>query len=58
MKRFLQNESGQGMVEYALIIALIAIVVIGAVSLLGGGVRDFFTGFGAQLDSVVGSALE
>ena len=58
MKRFFQNENGQGMVEYALIISLIAIVVVGAVSLLGGAVRDFFTGFGAQIDSAVGSTPE
>ena len=32
LKRFFKDESGQGMVEYALIIALIAIVVIVALS--------------------------
>ena len=31
---------GQGMVEYALIIALVAIVAIGALTLLGGGVSN------------------
>ena len=36
MKKFFKNESGQGMVEYGLIIALIAVVVIVALTNLGG----------------------
>ncbi|MGB4267311.1 MAG: Flp family type IVb pilin, partial [Limnochordia bacterium] len=35
LKRLLFDESGQGMVEYGLILALIAIVVIGALVVLG-----------------------
>lgn len=34
-KRLVKEEEGQGMVEYALILALIAIVVIGAVGGIG-----------------------
>ena len=37
-----EEESGQGMVEYALIIALIAIVVMAALSPLGEKVADKF----------------
>lgn len=36
MKEFWNDENGQGMVEYALIIALIAIVLVAAL----GGVKD------------------
>lgn len=43
LMNWLKNEeSGQGMVEYALIIALIAVVVIGAVRLLGQTVNTKF----------------
>lgn len=42
LKKFFKDESGQGMVEYALIIALIAVVVIVAVTALGGGIKDTF----------------
>ena len=44
LKKFFKDESGQGMVEYALIIALIAVVVIVAVTALGGGIKDTLSG--------------
>lgn len=43
MKSYLRNEKGQGMVEYALIIAFVAIVVIGAVTLFGTQIQTIFT---------------
>lgn len=39
----LTDEHGQGLVEYALIILLIALVVIGAVGFLGGQLNDTYT---------------
>lgn len=44
IKQFLQEEEGQTLVEYGLLISLIAIVVIGALSILGTRVRNTFTG--------------
>jgi len=41
-KSFFKKEEGQGMVEYALIIALIAIVVIAALILLGPQIAQIF----------------
>ena len=38
----LNNAKGQGMVEYGLIIALVAIVVVGALILLGGNITGIF----------------
>lgn len=43
MKSYLRNEKGQGMVEYALIIAFVAIIVIGAVTLFGEQIKTIFT---------------
>lgn len=40
---FLQREEGQGLVEYALILVLIAIVVIGILTLLGPQVGNVFS---------------
>jgi pilus assembly protein Flp/PilA len=41
MKMF-RDQSGQGMVEYGLIIALVAIVVIVAITALGGEIAAVF----------------
>lgn len=53
-----QMEEGQGLVEYALILVLIAVVVIVALSVLGDEVNRIFTAIGDVLkvtntDSVV-----
>ena len=39
---YLPNEEGQGLVEYALIIVLVAIVVIAVLTLLGGQLQNVF----------------
>jgi pilus assembly protein Flp/PilA len=53
MKKFMNwlknEESGQGMVEYGLILALIAVVVIGALTLLGGNVKGIFNNAASKL---------
>ncbi|WP_418059469.1 Flp family type IVb pilin [Pimelobacter simplex] len=46
-------ERGASAVEYALLIALIAAVIFGAVALFGGGVADLFTSTNNSLDGVV-----
>jgi len=40
---FIRNEEGQGMVEYGLILGLIAIVVIGALTATGTSVNSLFS---------------
>jgi len=42
LKRLLSEEEGQGMVEYGLIIALVAVVLIGALVSLRGGLEGIF----------------
>ncbi|SFV36609.1 pilus assembly protein Flp/PilA [Devosia crocina] len=41
--RFAQDESGATAIEYGLIAALISVVIIGAVSVLGGNLNTVFT---------------
>lgn len=45
-----KNEAGQGMVEYALLIALIAIVVIAALIILGPQIAELFTNISGELE--------
>ena len=40
--RFLKDENGQGMVEYGLILGLIAIAAIGALFILGPKISTLF----------------
>jgi len=40
---FLKDDKGQGMVEYGLIIALIAIAVITVLTAMGGHLNNLFT---------------
>jgi pilus assembly protein Flp/PilA len=43
VRNFFNREEGQGLVEYALILVLIAVVVIGIVTLLGRKASDVFS---------------
>ena len=42
--------SGQGLVEYALIIVLVAVVVIGILSVVGGSTSDVYVQINCSLD--------
>jgi len=46
---YVKNEEGQGMVEYGLIIALIAVIVIAALTLTGGNLKLIFEAIAAKL---------
>lgn len=43
LRAFVVNEEGQDLLEYALLIALIALVCVGAVALAGSRVSTVFT---------------
>lgn len=43
LANFLEEEQAQGLTEYGLIIALVAVVVIAVLTLMGGQIRDKFT---------------
>lgn len=40
---FIKDENGQGMVEYALILGLIAIAAVAVIVLLGPKIKDMFS---------------
>ncbi len=45
----LRNQRGQGMVEYALIIALVAVALVAALVALKGGIAGVFTNITSNL---------
>lgn len=51
MKRLVREEEGQGMVEYALIIALIAVVVMTAIGPVGNAIKAKFESISSKLSS-------
>lgn len=53
--RLVRDEQGATAVEYGLIVGLIAVVIIGAVVLLGGTLTDLFTGIAGELPTVGGN---
>ncbi len=52
MNWFMKEESGQGMVEYGLILALIAVVVIAALTLVGEQIKTVFNNIAGKLTEV------
>lgn len=52
MKR-IRREDGQSLVEYALIIALVAIVLVGALTALAGGIGNVFAAIQAALAAAI-----
>lgn len=51
MNWFTEEESGQGMVEYGLILALIAVVVIVALTTIGTNIKGKFEQIGKELET-------
>ena len=49
--RFSKGEAGASMVEYALLVALIAVVVIAAALFLGTEISDKFSEVGGTVDA-------
>jgi pilus assembly protein Flp/PilA len=49
-----RDEDGQGLAEYALILALIAVIAIVALLFLGSQISDKLSTIGSQLQSVSG----
>ncbi|TFF64214.1 Flp family type IVb pilin [Helcococcus ovis] len=56
MNWFMKEESGQGMVEYGLILALISVVVIALLSQIGDQLKKTFESIIGQLTNANGKA--
>jgi len=49
LRALAKNEEGQDLLEYALLIALIALVCVGAVALAGSKVSEVFSNIAGQI---------
>ncbi len=52
LKKLVMEEEAQGMVEYILIVALVALVVVGAVRMFGGKVQKLFSDKAGELEGI------
>ncbi len=52
LRQFAKDESGQDLLEYALLVALIALVAFGAVQAAGGSVSTIFNNIASKLGNV------
>jgi len=51
IRSFANDESGQDLLEYALLVALIALVAFGAIQLAGTSVNNIFTNIANKLNT-------
>ncbi|WP_298483303.1 Flp family type IVb pilin [uncultured Chloroflexus sp.] len=51
LRSFFAKEEGQGLVEYALILVLIAVVVITALTALGGNISALFNELAGEISN-------
>ena len=51
IRSFAKDESGQDLLEYALLVALIALVAFGAIQLAGQSVNNIFTNIAGKLSA-------
>ena len=55
LKRLIREEEGQGMVEYGLILGLIAVIVVAVLIALGPKIRRLFQEAASDVDSALTS---
>ncbi len=53
--RFLRDDQGQDLVEYALVVALIAFAAIVGMSTVANGINDAFSKIASKLTSAMGT---
>ncbi|MDD2371740.1 MAG: Flp family type IVb pilin [Firmicutes bacterium] len=57
-KRIILNESGQGLVEYGLLIVLIIVVAVAALTIFGDGIVGVFGGLDGEINTAVDTITE
>lgn len=57
MKRLIHDEKGQGLVEYALIVGLIALVAVAVIAASGTSIKNIWTKISTELKSAEGAPI-
>jgi pilus assembly protein Flp/PilA len=52
--RFVRDEQGQDLIEYALLAGFISLVAVAAITAVGTGVNDVYEELNAQVDAIPG----
>jgi Flp pilus assembly pilin Flp len=55
LKAFWQEEGGQDLVEYSLLLAFIALAAVALLSSAGGSIKTIWTGINSQLTNAAAS---
>jgi pilus assembly protein Flp/PilA len=55
LKKLVRGDEGQDLLEYALLVALIALVAVAAITLTGTNVNQIFTNIAAALNPPAGN---
>jgi pilus assembly protein Flp/PilA len=50
IQRFVREEDGQDIIEYALLAAFISVIAIAAIIAIGGRVNNIYTGVSSQVN--------
>ena len=52
--RFVRDEQGQDLIEYALLAGFISLVAVAAITAVGTSLKDVYDDLNAQVDSIPG----
>lgn len=55
LKRFVREEAGQDLIEYALLAGFISLVAVVAITNVGAGVNRVYNGINTQVASIPGA---
>jgi Flp pilus assembly pilin Flp len=56
LKRFVKNEEGQDLIEYALLAGFISLVAVAAITSVGVGVNGVYGNINAQVAAIPGAS--
>ena len=54
LNRFVRDEQGQDLIEYALLAGFISLVAVAAITAVGTGLKDVYEDLNTQVDSIPG----